>query len=353
MIFCRHVPLLGTLALAATLPTLSGCGDESAPAPPPSAPSVAAWTVSLQDMETERRWTGRLAPLRTLTVQAPREGRVEQLLVDEGDQVERGTPLLRLATPDLRARLEVLRERRDQLAAELARWEGLAAQGAAGPGEVAAARLRLMDARESLVEAEALDRSQEIRAPAPGSVHGVRVSVGSTVERGELLLELDDDSAWGVTIVVAAWEAPRAADLGALSARDSEGVELEVEGVSLAAGVHDGFLQAEIRLRNTAWPPRGVDVIHRETRAALLVPWTAVAGERDAQWVGVLVPSDGTEFYTVERREVVLGQAWPEGVEVQSGLDEGERVLRYEPRSHPEGRQVRISTGPDQARETP
>ncbi|TVR64689.1 MAG: biotin/lipoyl-binding protein [Gemmatimonadales bacterium] len=349
MMICPHGSLLRPMALAATLTVLAGCGDEDAPAPSPPAPVVAAWTVSSQEMETERRWTGRLAPLRTLAVQAPREGRVDGLVVEEGDGVERGAPLLSLVTPDLRARLQVLRQRRDQLEEELARWEGLAAQGAAGPGEVAAARLRLMDARESLVEAEALDRSQEIQAPASGAVHGIRVSQGSTVERGDLLLQVDDDSAWGVTLAVAAWEASRIANLAALSARDSEGVELEVARVSLAAGIHDGFFQAEIRLLNTGRPPRGVDIIHRETRAALLVPWTAVAGERDSQWVGLLVPSDGTEFHTVERRDVVLGDAWPEGVEVLEGLAEGDRVLRYEPRSHPEGRRVRIPGESDPA----
>lgn len=345
----RHLPSTGRLPGSLALPWLMaallavGCGDEEPAVSTPPAPSVAAWTVTAREMETERRWTGRLEPLRTLTIQAPREGRVESIGVREGDRVERGRTLARLVTPDLEARLEVLRDRRDQLQAELQRWEGLQARGAAGPGEVAAARLRLLEARESLAEAEALDRSQELRAPAPGAVHGIRVSAGSTVERGELILFLDAGDTWGTRIPVAAWEAPMIQDLAALTATDSRGRTMAVDRTSLSAGVHEGFLLAEIHLQGDTDTPRAVDIVHREVRSALLVPWTAVAGDRDAQWVGLLVPENGTEFHVVERREVTLGEAWAEGVEVLSGIEDGDRILRYEPRSHPEGRQVRIA----------
>jgi RND family efflux transporter MFP subunit len=330
--------LAGLLALL-VLAISPGCGGEgdaedgSDPAPVP----VGVVTIQLETTETRRTWVGQLEPLRTVAVQAPRDGRVEAVTVREGDRAQAGQVVVRMQGPELDARLATLSDRRDQLADELARWERLAQAGAAGQGEVAQARLRLFDAEEQLSEAEALVEAYEVRSPASGRVSGVSVTGGARVVAGQPLMQVDDDGMWGVRLSVTAWETSLIEDTERLTVRGTQGESLAVDRVALSADDRPGFAIAQIFLRDPGARRGGVEVEHRSEEEVLLVPWTAVAGEGDRHWVALVVPGDPPR---VERRTVELGQPHPRGVVVLSGLEPGDRIVRYEPRSHPEGRVV-------------
>lgn len=326
--------LLGTVAL---LPACgSGDGDGSPEDPRPTAVSVL--TLEVQEVELERHWTGRMEPLRTLSVQAPQEGRVAHVVARDGDQVHSGEVLLQLEGPDLQARRSVLEERRIQLVEELARWRRLGEAGAAGPGEVAAANLRLLEVQE---EAAALDATVEtyvIRSPVSGQVYGSTVSPGSNVGAGQILLGVDDESSMGVRLVVAASETEFLERLDRLILRDDRGNELSVDRIAFASDLHPSFVRADLYLHeNGARGRRGVTVTYLASEQLLLVPWTAVASDGDRNWVARVADGDPP---TVERVAVELGRAHPDGIEVLGGLVPGDRVIRYEPRSHPEGRQI-------------
>jgi len=333
----RATGALVLLGMVALLPACgSGDGDGLPEDPRPTAVSVL--TLEVQEVELERHWTGRMEPLRTLSVQAPQEGRVAHVVARDGDQVHSGEVLLQLEGPDLQARRSVLEERRIQLVEELARWQRLGEAGAAGPGEVAAANLRLLEVQE---EAAALDATVEtyvIRSPVSGQVYGSTVSPGSNVGAGQILLGVDDESSMGVRLVVAASETEFLERLDRLILRDDRGNELSVDRIAFASDLHPSFVRADLYLQeNGARGRRGVTVTYLASEQLLLVPWTALASDWDRNWVARVADGDPP---TVERVAVELGRAHPDGIEVLGGLVPGDRVIRYEPRSHPEGRQI-------------
>ncbi len=336
------------VSLAAVL-SLAGCSGDPAQAPDEAGPEppVAAevWTVVEKTLLEERRWSGRLEPLHTATFAAPGPARVEAVGVRNGDRVESGALLLRLAPPALEARREVLAERLETLEGELARWRRLAESGAAGPAELSEATLRTLAVREELEAlAGEVDRYR-IQASRPGRVAAVAVAPGDQVEAGQLLLRLDDIRTVGVRLLIPAREAMLLERTDQLTLRDARGGAWEVDGISFTPDMHPGFVSAELRLRGEAgdsaigsgsgWMGQ-VDVSYSASEEVALVPWTSVASEGDGHWVA-RVSGDPLR---VQRTPVTLGRAHAEGVEVLEGLRPGDRVLRYEPRSVPDGREI-------------
>ncbi len=334
-----------------------GCdrdASDSAPAPDRGTP-VAVWVVEGEEISEERRWTGSLEPLRVHPMHAPTEARVAQVSVRDGDRVGAGAVLLRLAGVAEDARREVLAEREARLAQELERWRELAAVGAAGPGEVVAAELRLFEAREALASLDALRDAMALRAGVAGRVVGVASAPGMLTAPGQLLLALEEDGSYGVRLRVPAGEARWFHDPTHLQIEGSGGDRWAVERVAPGPDAMPGYVQVDVYPEDGIPMDRqGATVWFRAPASVRVVPWTAVATEGNVSWVAVAAPDDEApeevppdSRFRVERRAVVLGGARGDGIEVVEGLRDGDRVLRYEPRSHPEGRRVepRVAEG--------
>jgi multidrug efflux pump subunit AcrA (membrane-fusion protein) len=326
--------LVAALAMASVIPAACGGDGGDAPAAPP--PIVAVHTVLPAVVTVERQWHGRLEPLRSYAVQAPRAGRVAALGVRDGDLVQAGAVLLRMESPDVDARRSVLHERVAQLQAELERWQRLADQNAAGPGEVAEARLRLLEARDQASQLDAFAGTYEVRAPASGRVALSTVGRGANVTEGQTLMQVQDASALGVRLMVPATETVYLEDAGQLRLQDDRGTLYPVDRVVLTSDAHPSFVRADLYVRGVPGF-RSATVLYSTGTEVLSVPWTAVASDGDVHWVAVVVDGDPPR---VERRPVQLGQAHAAGIEVRAGLQAGDRVVRYEPRSHPDGRAV-------------
>ncbi len=322
---------------------LPGCGAEDETDDPASDPAVEleVWTMGFESLREHRDWSGRLEALRALQLQAPGPAQVAAVEVRDGDRVARGDLLIRLAAPELEARRGVLADRLDHLQEELDRWRRLAEAGAAGPAELSEATLRVLEVQENLAAMEAdLDRYQ-IRAPSPGQVAALAVGVGSQVDGGQLLLRLDDAETFGVRLTVPAREAAYLEVGDQLSLRDDAGNPLGLDRVAFSPHEHPAFVSADLYLMADGQLPGNgrvgqVDVRWESEEEVLLVPWTAVASDEDGDWVALLIGDPPA----IERRFVELGRAHPVGIEVLDGLEEGDRVIRYEPRAHPEGREV-------------
>ena len=348
---------VGTLCASASL-TLAGCGAEE---PAPSIGSTAGTPVAaIQVVEAaireDRSWSGSLAPFRVNALHAPSEARVVALAVQDGARVGAGDLLMRLEGVDVEARGGVLAEREDLLRNELDRWRALAAQGAAGPGEVSAAELRLFDAREARAGVESVRESLVLRAGGAGRVVLLSVSPGMQVGAGQPLLAVEEDASWGVRLRVAAAETRWFQDPGRLEVEGSLGLRAHVAQVVQGPDPVSGFVQVDLYLGapvadegDVAATPgasvttarQGAVVRYLDEVETMVLPWTAVASDGDRSWVALAVPDpSGDGGYHVERRTVGLGTAREEGIEVVQGVQPGDIVIRYEPRSHPEGQRV-------------
>ncbi|MCC5807001.1 MAG: efflux RND transporter periplasmic adaptor subunit [Opitutales bacterium] len=332
--------LLAGVVLPAALIILTGCGGATAEPSGGSAPRVDVIDVGVEKITTERGWAGILRPLRSVGVSAPEAGTIAELFVAEGDLVERGDRLVRMDGPELGARREVLAQRRGSLADELARWERLAAAEAAGPGEVEAARLRLLEVEEALAELEARMRAADLRAPVSGRVIALMVPADATVGAGEPLMRIEDANTSGLQLRVPAAEARYFASADHLQLAMDDGEIIAIERLIVTEDtLAPGFVAVEVRVASPGpVAPVKARLRHIVERNALLVPWTAVAREDDHHWVAV-VRGDPP---VIERRRVEIGAGRANGVEVRAGLEAGERVLRFEPRSQPEGREVAV-----------
>lgn len=331
--------LLGVAALLA-LTYATGCSDASEEITDSPTPLVDTVEVRMETIETTRDWAGLLRSLRSLSLSAPEAGTIAELFVAEGDLVKQGDRLVRINAPELSARREVLVQRRSSLKEDLMRWERLAAAAAAGPGEVEAVRLRLLEVEEALAGVDARIQAVDLRAPVNGRVTSLMVPSDATVGIGEPLMHIEDAQLQGLHLRVPAAEAHYFNSPKQLTLTDRQGSVLGVERIIVTEDpLAPGFLAVELRVdRTDSISPVMSRLQHRVEREALLVPWTAVASEEDYQWVAV-VQGDPPK---IERRRIEIAGGQARGVEVSAGLDPGERVLRFEPRSQPEGREVTI-----------
>jgi multidrug efflux pump subunit AcrA (membrane-fusion protein) len=339
-----------TLSLAAAL-ALGGCRDTAPPASAsttaPATP-VSVWVATPVRWTDGREWAGTLEPLRVHELRLPAAGRVRDIPVREGDAVAAGAILARIESPDLEARLPVLSERVDRLGEELSRWQALAAANAAGAGEVTAAELRLFEAQEALAALQATRGGLALRAPVDGQVVRVALTPGREEGAGALALVLEEAASYGLRLRIPASEAGRFQDPTALEVVGGPGLgePLAIDRVVSSPDLQPGFVQVELYFENPLPVREAVRVRVLEEGEGMVLPWTAVAADGTRNWIAVAVPSsgeaegDGAPVYRVERRTVELGRAHPEGVEARSGVAPGDYVIRYEPRSHREGRVV-------------
>lgn len=225
-------------------------------------PGVHVLELETESIELRREWIGVLEPLKSVGVAAPEKGLISELAVTDGDRVQREDILVRMSSPELSARLEVLQEREASRSNELVRWKRLAEAEAAGPSEVEEARNRLLEVREAVTEIEARLQALTLRSPVSGIVAEMSAAPGGRVSDGEILLKLDDENTLGVRLHVPARERHYLDDPGKLSLVDERGNE---KTIRRAVAVQDetaarGFVAIDLWIEpsDAAWPSEAV-----------------------------------------------------------------------------------------------
>jgi RND family efflux transporter MFP subunit len=177
-------------------------------------PSPVEVATAVETMAAEPvRVVGQVAPVRQAVVAGEVEGRVAELLVDEGDTVRAGDVLLRLDSTTAELDLDASRAQRAEAQARLVRFESevrritdLRERGAISEREFEQA-IADRDAQSQAVtriEAEAarlqeLIARAEITAPFTGEVTAVHAELGEWNARGGDVVTLVDLSAVEVT----------------------------------------------------------------------------------------------------------------------------------------------------------
>lgn len=161
-------------------------------------------------------------------------GRVQKRLIEVGEHVTAGAPLMQLDPVDaqlnLRAYRAALDSAKSQLAqaqADLRRYEALAAKRYIGPSELEKSRLSLQTAQESVRSAEAnwrIAQNQQgyttLRATADGVVTTIEVEAGQVVQAGQVTVRIAED---GERELVTSVPESRVAEL-----RAAESLEIEL-----------------------------------------------------------------------------------------------------------------------------
>lgn len=135
---------------------------------------------------------GRTEPNKVARVAARQEGEVIEILVKEGQFVERGTVILKLDKSDLDQQLTAAKASLAQSEVEYQGALKLKQKGLNDQSALARAKANLEQAKANLANLELSLTRTEIRAPFSGVINQRLVELGDYLGRGDPILELAD-----------------------------------------------------------------------------------------------------------------------------------------------------------------
>jgi RND family efflux transporter MFP subunit len=344
--------------LAASSAMFAGCHSVESVAPP-AAQSVAARVVESRQQQapTMMRATGTLHARESATISAQMVGRIEQVLVHEGDSVRAGETLAVLDDETLRsaadqAQAAVRAVQHQQAAAQtqaaltagtLARYKQLQAEKSVSLQEMdevaqrAEAAAASVDALRAQVEAAKAQESgaramlsyARLSAPFAGLVTARMVDPGTLAAPGVPLLQIEsagplqlqaaiDESA--IRSIRKGMKVPLAFD--ALPNEEVTGTVAEIVPAADPAS-HSFMIKIDLNASGQLHAGMyGIAELALGTREAILVPRSAVVQRGSLACVYVL---DANAI--AQLRSITLGAAQGEFVEVLSGLSAGEKLV--------------------------
>jgi len=159
----------------------------------PPAPVIVT-PVGLTSNAAVVEAVGTGAAIKAVTLYPEAAGRVTAILVDGGDAVQEGEPLLRLDAEEEELAVELARVQLQDARQQLDRYENTAPSGAVSTSEVDRARTALSAARIELAQAELALRKRTLRAPFGGVIGIPDVEAGDRVTTTTPVTSLDDRS---------------------------------------------------------------------------------------------------------------------------------------------------------------
>lgn len=181
---------LAPALMAALMPAalVLGCGP--AKEPPRRLPVVQTQPIEPAGFQAGFDTVSTLEAEEEVDLAAQAGGRIQRLLVRQGDRVRQGQLLLVLDQTQLRAEVASLRAQMQTNRLNYQRYQDLARQGAASALQRDEFRQAYIAAREALVAREADLAFKDLRAPITGTVADLRVKQGDVIEAGVPLTRL-------------------------------------------------------------------------------------------------------------------------------------------------------------------
>src|SRR3989449_10068197 len=274
--------------------------------------------------------TGQIEAVRSIDLRPEVEGRIVEILIREGQEVDLGTPLFKVYDAQLKAQVAQLEAQRDLAQQALARAKDLAQQNASSAADLekAEAEARSAQAQYDLQRIR-LERTT-VRAPFAGVVGQRYVSLGDYVTNTTKLASLHTVNPQRATFQVperfARSLSPGQAvtfRVAAIAGRDFIG---QVDFVDPIVQLPGRTILVKARAPN---PQRLLQPgMFIEARLVTAVRPNAVVIPEDA-----VVPAEGTNAVWVvvdgkaDRRKVSLGVRTPGFVQVTDGVKAGEPVV--------------------------
>ena len=316
---------------ASVLATLSGCGDESAPAGPPDHPIPAhVLTVEPVDLPRTIAAVGSLESPEMTTVASEIAGTIVELSAPEGEFVEMGRVVMRLDDTEAKATLKVARARRQNARDRLARVRQLFEGGVAS-------QQQLDDANSNFDAADGAHRAAKtrlakhvLRAPYSGKLGLRQVDLGDYVDPGDPIVEISDTTALELRFALPQRhiaEVARDQTVHGIVGRCGPAFEARVVAVDPRVDPETRMVGVRAAVPNDAGELHpGMAVRARLVVGthgdAIVVPQEAIVRVGTKHVVWVLGEDD-----RASSRTVTLGDYSLDRVHVTSGLAPGERVV--------------------------
>ena len=293
------------------------------------SPPAPGRVITVQEVEIPQELTvlGSVISPSLAQVAAQVPGRVSRIWVESGSRVQPGSPLVALTAPEYQARLSQAQAQLNQAAADYQRYQRLLKEEAVSPREFGAMEARYQTARAQVAEAATMSGYTLVKAPGAGVVAERRVAVGDVVQPGQPLVilynphklqvegEVNDNyrplvklgELVRVSVPALKWQADLPlTEIFPICAPGSRTFKVRTAMIPNPELVPGMFARLELRLAAA----RG-----------LLIPREAVRQVGQLSMVDTLVDGRAT------RRQVKLGRQVGEQVEVQAGLQAGDKIL--------------------------
>ncbi len=303
-----------------------------------------------RDLERAVTVTGPIEPIRTISVNAQTAGTLLRVLVEEGNRVSSGQLVAELDARETSAQLERARAVLANAEAAFQRAERLQANGLTTDAELDAARSTYEIAKADLELWRTRLAFTRIAAPVPGVVTAKYVERGSAVSTNQALFEIADDSLLVVRVRVSELDVVHLEPGNPVTVRLDAYPEARIAGrvrrIFPSADAASRLVPVEVALGRTP-----ADVVVRpgflariefafDRREDVLAIPTSAVGVSDGGTFVYIVDAD-----TLLRRPIDTGLTAAGWIEVEAGLEAGERVVTSGHVNLRPGMAVRVSEG--------
>jgi len=301
--------------------------------------TVTAMEAPTDTWREQIRTVGSLSAVQGVDVTNEIDGRVTEVAVADGVEVERGDVLVRLSAAGLEADLRAARAEARLAEIELERQQRLRRQNANSESDVDRAESELEQARGRVGSIEAALAKKTIRAPFSGRIGIVAVDVGQYLGVGQPIVTLQNLDpirvdfsvpqrelarvAAGQTVIASVETHPEAEFTGEITAISPQ-VEQATRNVDVRARVSnpEGRLQPGMFVQAAVQLPKQRDVV--------TLPQTAITYNPYGDSVFLINEQDtesGETRLTVERKFVRTGSTRGDQVQIVEGVEPGQRVV--------------------------
>ncbi|MCE5285534.1 MAG: efflux RND transporter periplasmic adaptor subunit [Pelosinus sp.] len=296
----------------------------------------------------------------TAAISAKIAGRIEAVLVEEGQKVRVGDPLVKLESAELANSLRAAKEAaaKAQINYDLARndfnrYQTLNNQGAISQQQLDNATAKLKSAEADLASTTAnLDSADKqygngtILAPVDGVVANKTATVGQVISPGAALMVVEDINQVFAVVNI------EQKDLGRIKLGQQASVTVDayegkvftgtIETINPEAGASSRMFRARVKLDNLDGALRAgmfakVQLATGDSMQVLAVPQSAVIQKQGLYYIFT------GENSKAVRHQVEIGEVTGETIQIKSGLQPGEQVIISSVNQLKDGQTVKVA----------
>ena len=172
----------------AALITVGACKAEGPAAPPP--PKVQAVSTRMAEFTEGVDTVSTLEASNLVVLAAQSAGRILELKIRQGDEVEPGQLLVVLDQAQLQAQLAEERAKAETAKINWERYDYLARVGASSQKQLDTYRTQYFSALERVKATEANVSYSNLKSPSAGTVADVKAKVGDVLQQGQVFTSL-------------------------------------------------------------------------------------------------------------------------------------------------------------------
>ena len=300
---------------------------------------VIVQSATLRELQNNIEALGNLRAYESTLITAKTTKTVTHIRFDDGQRVNKGAVLVEMTNAEESALMEEARLTAEEAKKQLVRTQSLAKTGAVSASTLDELKREYDTAHARFLALQARNKDLLITAPFDGVVGLRDISLGSLITPGQTITTLNDDSKMKLDFTVPAIY------LSSLRV----GLPIEAQSKDLGEKIFKGKIFSmdnqideatrSIKVRAILENPnrelqQGIlmtVVIHADIRKALVVSEAALIPMGSNNFVFVLQPNknDKAESWVTERRQIFIGQRYKGYVEIEKGLQAGEKVVTH------------------------